>query len=99
MIVFVYIKITYKFNVAFIYVLGYNILIDKWAVRYLMNINVGDVIQMKKNHPCGENTFTVKRIGMDFKICCNGCGHEVMLPRKTVEKNIKKILASNGENN
>ena len=56
-----------------------------------MNINVGDVIQMKKNHPCGCNTFTVKRIGMDFKITCNGCGHEVMLPRKTVEKSIKKI--------
>ena len=62
-----------------------------------MNINVGDVIQMKKNHPCGANTFTVTRIGMDFKICCSGCGHEVMLPRKTVEKNIKKIIAS-GEN-
>ena len=54
---------------------------------------------MKKNHPCGCNTFTVKRIGMDFKITCNGCGHEVMLPRKTVKKSIKKILASNGENN
>jgi len=63
-----------------------------------MNINVGDVIQMKKNHPCGSNVFTVKRIGMDFKIACNGCGHEVMLPRKTVEKSIKKILTSNGEN-
>ena len=64
-----------------------------------MNINVGDVIQMKKNHPCGCNTFTVKRIGMDFKITCNGCGHEVMLPRKKKKKSIKKILASNGENN
>ena len=61
-----------------------------------MNINIGDVILMKKNHPCGCNTFTVSRIGMDFKIRCNGCGHEVMLPRKTVEKNIKKII-SNGE--
>lgn len=63
-----------------------------------MNINVGDVIQMKKNHPCGCNMFTVKRIGMDFKIVCNGCSHEVMLPRKTVEKSIKKIITSNGEN-
>ena len=61
-----------------------------------MNINIGDVILMKKNHPCGCNTFTVSRIGMDFKIRCNGCGHEVMLPRKTVEKSIKKII-SNGE--
>ena len=63
-----------------------------------MDIRVGDILIMKKNHPCGSNMFTVKRIGMDFKICCNGCGHEVMLPRKTVEKSIKKILVSNGEN-
>ncbi len=61
-----------------------------------MNINVGDVILMKKNHPCGCSTFTVSRVGMDFKIICNGCGHEVMLPRKTVEKSIKKII-SDGE--
>lgn len=64
-----------------------------------MNINVGDIIQMKKNHPCGCNMFTVKRVGMDFKITCNGCGHEVMLPRKAAEKNIKKIITSNGEKN
>lgn len=63
-----------------------------------MDINVGDVIQMKKNHPCGCNTFTVRRIGMDFKICCNGCGHEIMLGRKTVEKSIKKILTVSGDN-
>lgn len=57
-----------------------------------MDIKVGDVIQMKKNHPCGCNTFTVRRVGMDFKITCNGCGHEVMLPRKAAEKSIKKII-------
>ena len=64
-----------------------------------MDIKVGDVIQMKKNHPCGCNTFTVRRVGMDFKITCNGCGHEVMLPRKAAEKSIKKIIVSDGENN
>ena len=63
-----------------------------------MNINVGDVIQMKKNHPCGCNTFTVRRIGMDFKICCNGCGHEVMLPRKTVEKRKRVNLTGRRDN-
>ncbi len=63
-----------------------------------MDINVGDVIQMKKNHPCGCNIFTVRRVGMDFKICCNGCGHEVMLTRRSVEKSIKKILTIIGEN-
>ena len=61
-----------------------------------MDVRAGDILKMKKNHPCGCNTFTVSRIGMDFKIRCNGCGHEVMLPRKTVEKSIKKII-SNGE--
>lgn len=85
-------------NIAFIHNLGYNTMLKEWAVRSVMNINVGDVIQMKKSHPCGCNTFTVKRIGMDFKICCNGCGHEVMLPRKAVEKSIKKIITASGEN-
>lgn len=57
-----------------------------------MNIALGDRLQMKKQHPCGCNTFSVLRVGMDFKLKCEGCGHEVMLPRVKVEKNIKKII-------
>ena len=57
-----------------------------------MDIKVGDILQMKKKHPCGADTFTVLRIGADFKIRCTGCGHEVMTPRVKVEKNIKKVL-------
>ncbi len=57
-----------------------------------MNINLGDKVLMKKSHPCGNNIFTVLRVGMDFKLKCDGCGHEVMLPRKAAEKNIKKII-------
>ena len=57
-----------------------------------MDIKVGDILQMKKKHPCGADTFSVLRIGMDFKIRCTGCGREVMTPRVKVEKNIKKIL-------
>ena len=57
-----------------------------------MDIKVGDVLVMKKTHPCGENRFAVLRVGMDFKIRCVGCGHEVMLPRAKCEKNIKKII-------
>lgn len=56
-----------------------------------MDVNVGDTIVMKKNHPCGCNRFLVTRIGADFKIKCLNCGHEVMTARKNVEKNIKKI--------
>lgn len=57
-----------------------------------MDVQVGDVIQTKKNHPCGANKFDVLRVGMDFKIRCQGCGREVMLPRVKIEKNIKKVL-------
>ncbi|MBR4761818.1 MAG: DUF951 domain-containing protein [Clostridia bacterium] len=62
-----------------------------------MQINLGDVVKMKKQHPCGCDTFKVSRIGMDFKLLCTGCGREVMLPRKAAEKAIKKIISSNGE--
>lgn len=57
-----------------------------------MQLNVGDRIEMKKQHPCGCKTFTLLRVGMDFKIKCEGCGREVMVPRTKVEKNIKKVL-------
>ncbi|MEE3333659.1 MAG: DUF951 domain-containing protein [Ruminococcus sp.] len=57
-----------------------------------MDLKVGDRIEMKKPHPCGSKVFVLMRVGMDFKIKCEGCSHEVMLPRKKVEKNIKKVL-------
>lgn len=59
-----------------------------------MDIKVNDVIEVKKEHPCGSKTFLVLRIGMDFKIRCEKCGREIMLPRYKVEKSIRKI---NGE--
>ena len=57
-----------------------------------MDIQVGDILTMKKQHPCGEKRWEVLRIGADFKIRCTGCGREVMLPRAKIEKNIKKVL-------
>ena len=54
--------------------------------------DIGDIIRMKKPHPCGSRRFLVLRSGMDFKIRCTGCGHEVMVPRVKAEKNIKKII-------
>ncbi len=62
-----------------------------------MDVRVGDTLLMKKPHPCGENKFSVLRIGADFRIKCTGCDHEVMLPRVKVEKNIKKIIRDNEE--
>lgn len=56
-----------------------------------MDVRVGDVLEMKKPHPCGEQRFAVLRVGMDFRMRCLGCGREMMLPRLKVEKNIKAI--------
>ncbi|MBO4342959.1 MAG: DUF951 domain-containing protein [Clostridia bacterium] len=57
-----------------------------------MDLRIGDRLVMKKNHPCGCNTFGVTRIGADIKIKCEGCGREVMIERPKVEKNIRKVL-------
>lgn len=63
-----------------------------------MNISVGDHILLKKPHPCGNAEFSVLRVGMDFKIKCLGCGHEIMAPRNKIEKRIKRVISvSNSE--
>ena len=64
-----------------------------------MNINIGDKLLMKKKHPCGNDIFTVTRIGMDFRLRCDGCGREFMLPRQKAEKGLKKIIETNGDTN
>ncbi len=56
-----------------------------------MDVRLGDVLTMKKPHPCGSKKWKVLRVGMDFKLKCEGCGHEVMLPRVKAEKNIRGI--------
>ncbi len=63
-----------------------------------MDVRVGDIIEMKKPHPCGNKSFNVTRVGMDFKIKCTKCGREVMVPRVKIEKNIKKITREEEEN-
>ena len=62
-----------------------------------MNYEVGDIVKLKKQHPCGSHTWEVLRVGMDIKLKCLGCGHELMLPRSKVEKSIKKFLPASGE--
>ncbi len=57
-----------------------------------MKVSAGDRVEMKKTHPCGGKIFTVLRVGMDFKLKCETCGHEIMLPRSKAEKGIKKIM-------
>ena len=57
-----------------------------------MDIRLGDILVMKKAHPCGQRQWKVLRTGMDFRLKCLGCGHEVLLPRVKAEKNIKSVL-------
>ena len=54
--------------------------------------DLGDVVMMKKPHPCGANEWEIIRMGADIKIKCLGCGHIVMLSRRDFEKRLKKIL-------
>ena len=61
-----------------------------------MDIRVGDVLELKKQHPCGSKQWQVLRVGMDFKLRCAGCGHELMLPRSKAERSIKKVQREGG---
>ncbi len=56
-----------------------------------MDIRVGDVLTMKKTHPCGSKEMLVLRSGMDFRLRCTKCGHEFMTPRNKIEKHIKAV--------
>lgn len=56
-----------------------------------MNVAVGDIIKLKKQHPCGSYEWEVLRVGIDFRLKCSGCGHQIMIPRKQVEKSIRGI--------
>ena len=62
-----------------------------------MDLRLNDIVEMKKPHPCGEKLWLVTRVGMDIKLKCLGCGHELMLPRSKAEKSIRKILSREEE--
>lgn len=55
---------------------------------------LGDIVQMKKNHPCGSSEMEIIRMGMDIRIKCVGCKHSVLVPRAKFEKNMRKVLRS-----
>ena len=56
-----------------------------------MDIKVGNIVRLKKKHPCGSSEWEVLRIGADFRLKCMGCEHQIMIARKLVEKNVKEI--------
>ena len=57
-----------------------------------MDLHLHDKVELKKAHPCGSTQWEILRVGMDIKLKCLGCGHELMLPRSKAEKSIRKIL-------
>ena len=56
-----------------------------------LDIQVGDIVKLKKSHPCGSFNWEILRVGMDFRLKCVGCGHQVMIPRKKAEKSIRQV--------
>ena len=55
-------------------------------------LSVGDLVQMKKKHPCSADIFKVARVGSDVRIICTGCERDITLPRESLEKMIKKVI-------
>ena len=66
-----------------------------------MEIQIGDILKLKKPHPCGSKEWEVLRVGADFRLKCVGCGHQIMTPRRQIEKNVKDIIRAveNSEKN
>ena len=63
----------------------------------IIPLHPDDRVIMKKKHPCGSQQFLVLRSGMDFRLRCQGCEHEMMVPRVKIERNIKQITRKNEE--
>lgn len=56
------------------------------------NYEVGDIVTLKKKHPCGSFDWEILRVGADFRLKCKGCGHQIMIERKVVEKSTKNLI-------
>ena len=56
-----------------------------------MDVRIGDVLEMKKPHPCGSKEFEITRLGVDYKLRCKGCGREIMIARIKADKSIKAV--------
>ena len=61
-----------------------------------MELQLHDRVKMKKPHPCGCAIFEVTRLGVDYKLKCTGCGHQIMVARRLVEKNTKGLKKKDG---
>ena len=63
----------------------------KWAV--------GDVVRLKKPHPCGSFDWEIMRVGLDFRLKCRGCGHYLLLDRQEFLKKVKSLVAKAPDQN
>ena len=57
----------------------------------MTDFKIGQIITTKKSHPCGGNQWEILRVGADFRLKCTGCGHQIMVARKLVEKNTRGL--------
>ena len=55
-----------------------------------MEYKIGDIVELKKQHPCGSKTWEITRIGVDFKLKCTGCNHIIIIERPKALKMIKR---------
>ena len=72
---------------------------DKYSIFNLykvknMQLKLGDIVVMKKAHPCGSKEFEITRLGVDYRLRCTGCGREVMIPRIKADKSIKVVKSN-----
>lgn len=57
-----------------------------------LQIDIGDIVELKKKHPCGGNIFEIRRIGMDFRIKCITCGKQIWIERPELERRLRKHI-------
>ncbi len=63
----------------------------------IIHFSVGDMLKMKKKHPCSSDLFKVMRLGSDIRIKCDGCGRDLTLPREKLERAVKSVIKMNGD--
>ncbi|MZP44191.1 DUF951 family protein [Heliobacterium gestii] len=63
----------------------------------MAHFSIGDKVRLRKTHPCGSTDWEITRTGMDFRIRCLGCDHQVLIPRVKFEKAVKTVIARVGE--
>ncbi|MEJ2412779.1 MAG: DUF951 domain-containing protein [Anaerolineales bacterium] len=59
----------------------------------LPDLEMNDILKLRKTHPCGEDRWKVIRLGADIKIECLGCGRQIMLPRRKLARSLKSNLS------